>query len=460
MQTDLRISTKMSASERVANWYSRYFPDALIFALILTMLSVVLALAMTDSGPVGVLEAWFGGVPMLFQFAFQLAFTYAAALVLVDTPAVQRGIRRAASLIKTPQMAYLATGLIGAATSFIGWYIGPVVTAILARALAKEIRGIDYRLISAIAYSSFVISLTGISGTIPLFVATEGPLTELFGGLVPLERTTFSTMNLVSAVLIVVVTALIYAVVARRKTEIVSFHDLAIDGYAEDAAPADAEEHRDSTLADKINHTRGVLLVVGLMGLGYLVYYLATTGLAGLNLNTVAVIALVMGMLVQKDAMSYARSFTRNLSASSSIMLQFPLYGGIAAIFSETGLAARFSDGLIAIANEATFLPIVFVVTGFLNLFVPSAGSQFVATAPFFVPAGDALGVDNVMTAMAITYGDIWTNLIQPFWALLYFPILAAGTRLRVRDFMGYNLPILAAVGVIWMTALVVFGTP
>lgn len=459
MQTDLRISTKMSASERVANWYSRYFPDALIFALILTLLSIVLALGMTDAGPVGVLEAWFGGLPMLFQFAFQLAFTYAAALVLVDTPAVQRGIRRAASVIKTPQMAYLATGLIGAATSFVGWYIGPVVTAILARALAKEIRGVDYRLISAIAYSSFVISLTGISGTIPLFVATEGPLTDLLGGLIPLEQTTFSTMNLVSAVLIVVVTAVIYAVVARRKTEIVSFHDLAIEGATEDA-PVEAEEHRDNSLADRINHNRAILLVVGLLGLGYLVYYLGTTGLAGLNLNTVAVIALVMGMLVQKDAMSYARSFTKNLSASSSIMLQFPLYGGIAAIFSETGLAARFSDGLIAIANEATFLPIAFVITGFLNLFVPSAGSQFVATAPFFVPAGDALGVDNVMTVMAITYGDIWTNLIQPFWALLYFPILAAGTRLRVRDFMGYNLPILLAVGLIWGTALVVFGNP
>jgi short-chain fatty acids transporter len=55
---------------------------------------------------------------------------------------------------------------------------------------------------------------------------------------------------------------------------------------------------------------------------------------------------------------------------------------------------------------------------------------------------------------MAITYGDIWTNLLQPFWALLYFPILAAGTTLRVRDFMGYCLPILIVVGVIWVPAV------
>src|SRR5699024_6338414 len=143
----------------------------------------------------------------------------------------------------------------------------------------------------------------------------------------------------------------------------------------------------------------------------------------GLNLNTVAVIALVMGLLVQKNAMTYIRSFTKNLSASSSIMLQFPLYGGIAGIFVETGLAERFTDALVSVASGATFLPIVFVVTAILNLFVPSAGSQFAVTAPFLLPAGEAVGTDNVLTVMAITYGDIWTNLIQPFWALLYFPI-------------------------------------
>ncbi|WP_172829731.1 TIGR00366 family protein [Microterricola viridarii] len=452
---------KTSASERVASWYARYFPDSLIFALVLTVVAMALALIFTDSGPGDVLDAWFVGIPMLFTFAFQLAFTYAAALVLVDTPKVQQGIKWAASKITRPQTAYIATGVLGALTSFIGWYIGPVVTAIFARAIAKEMKNVDYRLISAIAYSSFVISLTGISGTIPLFVASEGPLTETIGGLIGLEDTTFSVMNLVSAAAIVIATTVTFYFIARNKKEIVSFADLAVSGGVPASAEAGGSEGEgddslggSNTFADRVNKSRIPILTIGLLGLGYLVYFFAQNGLAGLNLNTVAFIALVIGFLAQKNAVAYAASFARNLVSTGSIMLQFPIYGGIASIFAATGLAGVLTDGLVSVATPETYLTITFLITGVLNLFVPSAGSQFVATAPFLIPGGEAFGIDNTLTVMAITYGDIWTNLIQPFWALLYFPILAVGTKLRVRDFMGYCLPILIIVGIIWILAL------
>lgn len=458
MSTMTARTPKMSASERVASWYSRYFPDSLIFALVLTVIAMGLALAFTDTGPGGVMDAWFDGFPMLFTFAFQLAFTYAAALVLVDTPKVQQAIRWVARKIKTPQAAYIATGIIGALTSFVGWYIGPVITAIFARAVAKEMDKVDYRLISAIAYSSFVISLTGISGTIPLFVASEGPLTELLGGTIGLENTTFSLLNVVSGAAIVIATTVTFYFIARNKKDIVSFADLQIassrpehDEAAETDADVMDEKH---TFADKVNRSRMPILLIGLLGLGYLLYFFIQNGLSGLNLNTVAFIALVMGFLVQKNALAYAASFGRNLVSTGSIMLQFPIYGGIASIFVATGLAGVFTDALVSISTPETYLTITFLITGILNLFVPSAGSQFVATAPFFIPGGESFGIDNTLTIMAITYGDIWTNLIQPFWALLYFPILAVGTRLRVRDFMGYCLPILGIVGIIWILAL------
>ena len=452
--------SKSSASERVASSYARYFPDSLIFALVLTVIAMILALIFTDSGPDEVLDAWFVGIPILFTFAFQLAFTYAAALVLVDTPKIQRGIKKLARLVKTPQAAYVATGVLGALTSFAGWYIGPVVTAIFARAVAKEMKNVDYRLISAIAYSSFVISLTGISGTIPLFVASEGPFTDLIGGLIPLEDTTFSIMNLVSCAAIVIATTVTFYFIARNKKHIVSFADMATSpASARDEDDMSADEGVDAmgeknTFAEKVNRNRFPILFIGLLGLGYLVYFFWQNGLNGLNLNTVAFIALVMGFLVQKNAITYAASFARNLMSTGSIMLQFPIYGGIASIFAVTGLAGVLTDALVNISTPETYLTITFLITGVLNLFVPSAGSQFAATAPFLIPGGESFGIDNTLTVMAITYGDIWTNLVQPFWALLYFPILAVGTKLRVRDFMGYCLPILIIVGVIWILAL------
>ncbi|RXT06589.1 TIGR00366 family protein [Ammoniphilus sp. CFH 90114] len=451
---------KISRSEAVANWYSRYFPDAFIFALILTVIALILAIVFTESSPLDVMQYWFDGIPWLFTFAFQLMFTYAAALVLVDTPAVQQGIKKMAKLIKSPMAAYVTTSIVGALTSFIGWYIGPVVTAIFARAVGKEIKGVDYRLISAIAYSSFTISLTGISGSIPLLVATEGKFTEMLGGIITLEQTTFSMVNTVSAVAIVAVTTLIFIFIAKNKKEIVNFDDLAIhrDEVAAGLETAKEEvstkKNTDDTFATRVNSFRPIILSVGLIGFVFLCIYFYQKGLAGLNLNSVAVIALVLGFLVQKDAMAYAESFARNLVSTASIGMQFPLYGGIASVLAASGLAAQFTEMIVSASTQFTYPVIVMIVSGILNMFVPSAGSQFTATAPFLIPAAQSLGVEMPRAVLAITYGDIWTNLIQPFWALLYFPILAAGTRLSVRDFMGYCLPTFIAVGIIWALAL------
>lgn len=61
------------------------------------------------------------------------------------------------------------------------------------------------------------------------------------------------------------------------------------------------------------------------------------------------------------------------------------------------------------------------------------------------LPAGEALGADPARTAMAVAWGDAWTNMLQPFWAL---PALAIAG-LSAKDIMGYCLVILLASGVV-----------
>lgn len=448
---------KKSLSERVADVYSRYFPDAFIFALVLSLLAIAFAIVFTESSTFEVLGFWFDGFPMLFTFAFQLIITYSAALVLVDTPIVQRLIKKSASNIKTPAFAYVSTSIVGALTSFLGWYIGPVVTSLYARALGQNVKGVDYRLLAAVAYCSFTISLTGISGTIPLFVATEGALTDMLGGLYSLDQTTFSVLNMVTAFAIVTVTTIIFYFIGKNKKDIVTFHDLAIDS-GEHAASVEPEAtvsvQADNSFAERINHYRPILFSIGFLGLIYLVYYFSKSGINGLNLNSVAFISIILGFLVHKNPVTYVNSFSKNIPATSSIALQFPIYGGIASLLIGSGLTIKLSEWMVSVSTEVTFPVLTFLITGLINLFVPSAGSQFTATAPFIIPAAIELGVEVPRAILSITFGDIWTNLIQPFWALLYFPILGLGTRLTVRDFMGYCLPILVAVGAIWIIGL------
>ena len=61
------------------------------------------------------------------------------------------------------------------------------------------------------------------------------------------------------------------------------------------------------------------------------------------------------------------------------------------------------------------------------------------------MPAGAAMGIENGRTAMAIAWGDQWTNMIQPFWAL---PALGIA-KLSARDIMGYLVIVTLFVGVV-----------
>ena len=60
--------------------------------------------------------------------------------------------------------------------------------------------------------------------------------------------------------------------------------------------------------------------------------------------------------------------------------------------------------------------------------------------------AGAQLGVDPSITIMAIAYGDQWTNMIQPFWAI---PLLAIAA-LKMRDILGYTTVVLIASGLVF----------
>ena len=55
------------------------------------------------------------------------------------------------------------------------------------------------------------------------------------------------------------------------------------------------------------------------------------------------------------------------------------------------------------------------------------------------------LGSDPAKVAMAVAWGDAWTNMIQPFWALQAFAI--AG--LKAKDIMGFCVIVLVVSGVV-----------
>jgi short-chain fatty acids transporter len=109
---------------------------------------------------------------------------------------------------------------------------------------------------------------------------------------------------------------------------------------------------------------------------------------------------------------------------------------------------------MVETAGPSTFGLLVFLSAGLVNLFVPSGGGQFAVQGPVMLDAGARLGVDPSVTIMAIAYGDQWTNMIQPFWAL---PVLAI-SGLKIRDILGYTTVTLLASGLVLGGTMLLLG--
>ena len=190
------------------------------------------------------------------------------------------------------------------------------------------------------------------------------------------------------------------------------------------------------------------------MGFVYIIYYFYKVVADGgniasaLNLNIVNMLFLFLGLLAHGDLRRYVDAIGDASTTAAGILLQFPFYAGIMGMMvgtNENGvsLASAISNGMMAISNEVTFPMMAFLSAGIVNFFVPSGGGQWAVQAPIVMPAADAMGIEPGRAAMAIAWGDQWTNMIQPFWAL---PALGVAG-LSAKDIMGYLVIVLDLYG-------------
>ncbi len=178
-----------------------------------------------------------------------------------------------------------------------------------------------------------------------------------------------------------------------------------------------------------------------------------------LDLNIVNCIFLFLGLLAHGDLRRYVDAIGDAAAGSAGILLQFPFYAGIMGLMTATNanevcLAGIISDFFVDISNTVTFPVWTFLSAGVVNFFVPSGGGQWAVQGPIVMPASAKLGVEAGRAAMAIAWGDQWTNMIQPFWAL---PALGVAG-LKAKDIMGYLVVVLVFTGIVACLGFLAWG--
>lgn len=437
---------------------NRFLPDPFIFCIILTIVVFLAAMPLTSQSPMDMINAWGGGVWGLLAFSMQMALVLVLGNAFANAPAIKKVVAKIASLAKTPVQGIIVVTFFSLIACWINWGFGLVVGAILAKEIARQVDGIDYRLLIASAYSGFVVWHAGFSGSIPLALATPGAdaLAAATGGAVtePISTslTLFAPYNLVMILVILVCLPFINAKMHPTPDQVVTVDkNLLIEEEAEVKTPV--------TPAEKIENSVIMSALIAIAGVIYLVFYFMNNGF-NLSLNIVNFIFLILGIIFHKTPINYVNAIVAATKGSAGIILQFPFYAGIMAMMTaanpETGLslAAVISNWFVSIATPVTFPLFTFLSAGIVNFFVPSGGGQWAVQGPIMMPAGAELGVSPALTGMAIAWGDAWTNMIQPFWAL---PALGIAG-LSARDIMGYCLITLFFTGIVVCGGFLVVG--
>ena len=180
----------------LANFFTRlvnrYMPDPLVIAILLTVLTMLLAVLVQGTSPLNAVRYWGDGFWDLLAFSMQMTVILLAGYILAKTPLVDGALNRLAARVKTPFMAIVVATLVGGIGSWLNWGFGLVIGGIVAQKLALNVKGLHYPLVIAAAYSGFALYGIGLSGSVPLLIATEGHFLQDAIGLIPLSETIFS----------------------------------------------------------------------------------------------------------------------------------------------------------------------------------------------------------------------------------------------------------------------------
>ena len=449
-----RVRTFDKLAKPFVRLVDKYYPDAFLFVIILSILTFVLAITLTGSTSSETLKAWGGGLPKLFTFTAQITIVMITAHALAHTNPIEKLLVKLGDIPKKPVQAYALVTFISGLASLFAWSFGLIVGGISAKFIAigcekKKIK-IHYPLLVASAYSGYVIWHMGYSSSAALFVASEGHSLVSRIGVIPVTETIFNSFNITVALLTLITITIICPLMRpSRDSEIIE-----IDTKLLKDKSKTKNINEINSFAQRIENNRYLSFLTGISLIGYIFLIYSEKGFF-LDLNIVSWTFLSIGLLLANSPIHYVKLVNNAALTVGPIILQYPFYAGIMGIMADTGLIKILADGIASVATSETLGFFSFLSGGLVNMFIPSGGGQWAVQGPVMIQAAETLNVQPYVIVLGVAYGDQWTNMIQPFWTI---PLLAIAG-LHMRQIMGYTFVIFIVTGVIYGSSMLYLGS-
>lgn len=463
------MSVTVKHSGRLISVFKNLLPSPFTIAILLTIVTLLLAqfVSKPESEPhfeffIKTVTSWESGLwdssAGGLYFAFQMMMILVLGHILALTPAVDRLIQLLLKYCNTTASSVVTVAAGSIVLGLINWGLGLIFGAIMARKVgekfAREKKLLNYGLVGAAAYSTMMVWHGGLSGSATTKSMENGYISEMmekanitgnFPSSIPFDLTIGSTLNIVIALsCLILIPAFLYFIAKRTKNE-------SVPKFDDEFAHSLKSENEQIEGAERLDYSNilgmGLGIAFLMLGIYRAFQYQGSSTLGFIQLNYINFIFLGLSLLLHKNIRNFLKSLDIAINDVSGILIQFPLYFGILAIMQNSGLIILFSDTITSIANSNTLPFFTFLSAGAVNMFIPSGGGQWAVQGPIVIETAARLGADLPKTILGMAYGDQWTNMLQPFWAL---PLLGI-TKLKPQQLLPYSFLVL-------VLGLLIFG--
>jgi len=463
---------------RFTAFTERWLPDAFGFVLVGTFIIALLglvtgeALVGTPEDPAattgfGLVDAWGKGFWSLITFTLQMAMIIVLGYAVAVSRPVARLIARLAQVPSTPRTAVAFTAAVAMATSYLNWAFSLVFTAILAKEIARVVRGVDYRALGAMAFLGLgTVWAQGLSGSAALQVASPAsspaPVQEVIraggreSGIIPLTDTIFLWQSMLATAIVFIVAVGLAWLLAPTAEHATTARDLGIEirPLLEEPTQQVGTTRRPG---DWIENSPVFTVALLVLGIWYLArYFAAAEGnpITALDLNTVNLVLMLLALGLHWRPARMVDAVRRGAPAAAGVLLQFPFYGGIFGMIVYTGLSERIAGWLVSVSNDVFYPAVIGIYSCVLGIFVPSGGSKWVIEAPYVIDAANRLEVSQGWMVVVYDLGEASANLLQPFWMLPTLAVLG----LKARDIMGFTFTMFVVLFPLVLVLVTVLG--
>ncbi|MGG4605653.1 short-chain fatty acid transporter [Paenalcaligenes sp. Me131] len=438
----LQESRSARFAMRCASWAERWFPDSWVFATLAVLIVAVAALAI--GAPVGATAKAFGdGFWSLIPFTMQMAFVVIGGYVVASSGPASKLIDLCARVPKNGRSAVAWVAIVSMLASLLNWGLSLVFGGLLVKALARrtDIK-MDYRAAGAAAYlglgAVWALGLSSSAAQLQANPASLPPSILAITGVIPFTETIFLWQSGVMLLTLIVVSV------------IVAYMTAPSDGAAKDAEACGVDPTVEVPKAFKptrpgewLEHSPLLIIVLVLLAGGWLWQEFATKPaiLAISGLNTYNLLFLMAGALLHWRPRSFLEAVAKAVPTTTGVLIQFPLYGSIAAIMTtvqgsgDHTIAHYISEFFVSIASHDTYALLMSVYSAVLGFFIPSGGGKWIIEAPYVMLVANQLEYHLGWAVQIYNAAEALPNLINPFYMLPLLGVLGV----KARDLIGFT---------------------